>query len=72
MSRQLKLCECTEILFLGKVGMVLNTEYFQPASNKTEDIVAAENALQFTVRLVLNKSSNDIQNTYSKLNIQNF
>lgn len=37
--------------------MVLNTEYFQPASNKTEDIVAAENALQFTVSLALKKST---------------
>lgn len=31
--------------------MVIDSSYFQPESNKTEDIVAAETAQHFTVRL---------------------
>lgn len=35
----------------GKVGIVIDSDYFQPNTNKTEDITAVETAYQFTVRL---------------------
>lgn len=38
------------IIFLGRVGIVIDSPFFQPESNKTEDITAAETAHMFTVR----------------------
>lgn len=43
----------TNVSFSGKVGIVIDTPFYQPESNKTEDIVAAETAHQFTVRYYL-------------------
>lgn len=39
--------------FSGKVGIVIDSANFQPATNKSEDIAAAETAFQFTVILDL-------------------
>lgn len=37
-------------ILLGKVGIVIDSAFFQPETNKTEDVAAAETAQQFNVR----------------------
>lgn len=36
----------------GKVGIVIDSSWFQPETNSSEDLIATETALQFTVRLL--------------------
>ena len=37
----------------GRVGMVIDTEWFEPASGSDQDLEASERALQFTVSIVV-------------------
>lgn len=42
---------CTSKMLLGKIGMALNTNWFDPATDTVEDIEAQERVLQFMASL---------------------
>lgn len=39
------------LFYIGKVGIVIDSIYYEPASNSTEDKEAAETKMQFAVSI---------------------